>query len=212
MRFKVPKNVDIEDRIVGSLTGKQFLWLIGGAVLLFPIYHLADFSLFVISGLAIMGISAALTFVRPYSQSLFTFTTNFLLYNVKGKQYVWKRTDRQFNNEELARKEQPDVTVVKKGFPEDKVSQLAHVLDTEGNIRNTSAYDKLFYGKDDQSQKTSPKEEAALPEEEYELNSNSVSSDITRARLRNQERTNTLGQSADNKNAEMTLLGLEKKK
>lgn len=140
MRFKVPKNVDIEDRIVGSLTGKQFLWVLGGAALLFPAYHWADFSLFVGSAIVIMGLSIAFAFVKPYGQTLFTFLTNFLLYNFKEKHYIWKREGSQYKDEKK-KNETDEILIIKKGFPEEKVADLARILDTDGQVGEDVARD-----------------------------------------------------------------------
>ena len=138
MRFKVPKNVDIEDRIVGSLTGRQFLWILGGVALLFPVYHWADFSLFIGSAIVIMILSVSFAFVRPYGQSLFTFITNFLLYNFKEKHYLWKREGAQYKNEKKTDDDE-ELLIIKKGFPEEKVADLARILDAEGEVNQETA-------------------------------------------------------------------------
>ena len=79
MRFKVPKDVDIEDRIVGPLTVKQLGWLGGGGAICLLLWKLIEFQVFVFVGIVIMGLSAAFAFVRPYNQSLVAFCGSVLL-------------------------------------------------------------------------------------------------------------------------------------
>ena len=177
---------------------------------MFPIYHFADFSLFIVSGIIIMGAASAFAFVRPYSQSLFTFLTNFLLYNFKGKQYIWKRSGPQYKKEDKIKEDKGEILVIKKGFPEEQVNELARILDTEGNVTNASASEKLFYaGKEDSKKQITEDEEENLATKTYELGYTPVSSDIKRARMRNLERKNIMSKSKDEKDAELELLGLE---
>jgi hypothetical protein len=39
MRFQVPQFIEVEDKIFGPLTVKQFIYLAGGAGLVFILYH-----------------------------------------------------------------------------------------------------------------------------------------------------------------------------
>ena len=131
MRFKVPQNVDIEDKIIGPLTGKQFLWLIGGSVIIFIAYKLCDFSLFIATTVVVGGISCAFAFLRPYGQSLIVFLSYFFIYNIKGKQYVWQRGEgsalQKQDNKNRVKIE--DISYIKKEFPYKKVKKIAQVLD-----------------------------------------------------------------------------------
>jgi hypothetical protein len=141
MRSKVPKEVTIEDTIVGPLTGKQFLWLLGGGILLLILYHFFDLSLFIIIAIIVGGLSCAFAFLRPYNQSLIAFLGNVLLYGSKDKQYIWKRGKKQFKPGEKKDKE-TEIIITKKEFPHQKVKKLANILDTDG--RSGTSDEKFF--------------------------------------------------------------------
>ncbi|MBD3238311.1 MAG: hypothetical protein GF332_01565 [Candidatus Moranbacteria bacterium] len=131
MRFKVPQNVDIEDTIVGPLTWKQFLWILGGCGILFVVYQFVEMALFVAIAVIVLGLSAILAFVRPYGQPMIVFLANLGLYLTKNRTYVWKRGKSQFKKHQ-PKKEKKEMVLVKKQFPEDQVRRLSRVLDTNG--------------------------------------------------------------------------------
>jgi hypothetical protein len=134
MRFKVPKDVDIEDRIVGPLTLKQLGWLGGGMVLCIVLWKLVDFQLFVVFAILIVGLSAAFAFVKPYNQSLIAFCGSVLLFLTKPKQYLWRRIGINFPREKISSKKngQDLLPLTKKGLPDKKINELAGTLDTGG--------------------------------------------------------------------------------
>jgi len=131
MRFKVPKDIDIEDRIVGPLTAKQLLWLGIGAGLCVLWWQFADFALFMLLAVMTMGISAAFAFLKPYNQTLIGFAGSLLMFTTKPKQYLWRKVGVIFSRKS-SRKKKELVPLTKKGFPEENVKELAKVVDKEG--------------------------------------------------------------------------------
>lgn len=134
MRFKVPKDVDIEDRIVGPLTVKQLAWLGGGGGICLLLWKLIEFQVFVFVGIIIMSLSASFAFVRPYNQSLVAFCGSVLLYISKPKLYIWRRIEQIFpKNNQISKNPKSDlVMVVKKGLSASEIENLAETLDTSG--------------------------------------------------------------------------------
>jgi len=65
MQFKVPQFLDIEDKIFGPFTFKQFVYLAGGAGLCFTLFKLLGLFLELIPILAVAGLALALAFYRP---------------------------------------------------------------------------------------------------------------------------------------------------
>jgi len=137
MRFKVPKDVDIEDRIAGPLTLKQLGWLGGGVGICIVLWKMLDFQLFVVCAIIILGLSAGFAFVRPYNQSLIGFCGSVLMFLSKPKQYFWRRIGINFPRQKTAGsdKENPDLLpLVKKGFPSTEIERVAQTLDTGGKM------------------------------------------------------------------------------
>jgi hypothetical protein len=136
MRFKVPKDVDIEDRIAGPLTLKQLGWLGGGVGICIVLWKMLDIQLFVVCAVIILGLSAGFAFVRPYNQSLIGFCGSVLMFLSKPKQYFWRRIGINFPRQKKAGdKENPDLLpLVKKGLPAADIERVAQTLDTGGKM------------------------------------------------------------------------------
>jgi len=91
MQFKVPQFLEIEDKIFGPFTFKQFVYLAGGAGLCYVIYKLLGLLLGAIPILAIAAIALALTFYRPNNKPLVDMIEAGFKYTMQNKLYIWKR-------------------------------------------------------------------------------------------------------------------------
>ena len=91
MQFKVPQFLEIEDKIFGPFTFKQFIYLAGGAGLCYVIFKLMGLLFGLIPILIIAGISVALTFYRPNNKPLIDMIEAGFKYLTQSKLYIWKR-------------------------------------------------------------------------------------------------------------------------
>ena len=101
MRFEVPQFIEIEDKIFGPFTWKQFVYLAGGlgvaAVTLFTL----PLIVFIFIGIPAAGLSVLLAFYpvnnRPFSiflESMFNFyRSNRIYYWRKHKENVYRELD-----------------------------------------------------------------------------------------------------------------------
>lgn len=97
MQFKVPQFLDIEDKIFGPFTFRQFIYLAGGAGLCFVIYRVLGLLLGVIPILIVGGLAAALTFYRPNNKPFINMLEAGFKYFTQNKLYIWekKQADRR---------------------------------------------------------------------------------------------------------------------
>jgi PrgI family protein len=101
MQFKVPQFLDIEDKIFGPFTFKEFVYLAGGAGLCFVIYRLLGLVLGVIPILAVAGFSLALTFYRPNNKPFINMIEAGFGYFSQSKLYIWKRRQKKITDDKL---------------------------------------------------------------------------------------------------------------
>lgn len=95
MRFQVPQFIEVEDRIFGPLTLKQFIYLAGGGGLSFLIYTLLDsIALAVIPIILIMAIAASLAFYKVNNRPFIHMVESAVRYYVGGKLFIWKKADK----------------------------------------------------------------------------------------------------------------------
>lgn len=91
MRFEVPQFIDVEDKIFGPLTFKQFVYLAGGAGLGYVAFRLLPLPLNYVGGLLFIGLGLLLAFYKINNQNFIEIAQAYITYQIKGKLYIWKR-------------------------------------------------------------------------------------------------------------------------
>jgi len=91
MQFQVPQFIDIEDKVIGPLTIKQFLYLLGAGFIIFIVYKILNLFATIILAIPIAGIAIALAFVKIGNQPFVSFLKNFFGFIRKPDFYVWKK-------------------------------------------------------------------------------------------------------------------------
>jgi hypothetical protein len=91
MQFKVPQFLDIEDKIFGPFTFKEFAYLAGGAGLSFVLYKWLGILLGAIPILILLGISLLLTFYRPNGKPLIFMLESGFKFFTQNRLYIWKK-------------------------------------------------------------------------------------------------------------------------
>lgn len=98
MQFKVPQFLDIEDKIFGPFTFKEFVYLAGGAGLCFVIYKaLGNLLLSAIPILAVAGFSIALARYKPNNKPFVNMLEAGFTYLIQSKLYIWRRRQIKVN-------------------------------------------------------------------------------------------------------------------
>ena len=91
MQFKVPQFLEIEDKIFGPFTFREFAYLAGGAGLCFVLYKLLGLFFGAIPILLMAGFVLALTFYHPNNKPLINTLGAGLKYLTQSKLYIWKK-------------------------------------------------------------------------------------------------------------------------
>lgn len=142
MLFNTPQYIDVEDKIIGPLTGKQLMWLAGmGVILLILWFTIESKAVFFVAGFPIALIFLAFAFYRPYNQTLLSFILHALNFLSKPKIYVWKRTA-DLKKVSVAKKEVVAPKQQKKMSYQD-IEALSHLADTEGEMRDKRAVEMI---------------------------------------------------------------------
>ncbi|MDB5238819.1 MAG: seg [Candidatus Parcubacteria bacterium] len=95
MRFQVPQFIEVEDKIFGQLTLKQFIYLAGGGGLSFLIYTIVG-NIFIaaIPILIVMAVVIALSFFKVNNRPFINTVEAAFKYWVGGKLFIWKKEDK----------------------------------------------------------------------------------------------------------------------
>jgi len=91
MRFEVPQFIEIEDKIFGPLTWRQFLYLGGGVGMAVVMFFTLPFIVFVIFGIPLALLAAALSFY-PINNRPFSYFLEAVFNYITGQRlYLWKQ-------------------------------------------------------------------------------------------------------------------------
>lgn len=94
MRFEVPQFIEVEDKIVGPLTWKQFIYLGGGIGILVGLY-LYSFLLFALLGIPLATLAGFLAFHKVNNRPFSIFLESALNYFTKTRLYIWQKDTQQ---------------------------------------------------------------------------------------------------------------------
>ncbi len=91
MQFQVPQFLEIEDKIFGPFTFRQFIYMIGGLGLCYVFYRLLGFFWGFIPIALIAGFAGALAFYRPNNKPFINMVESAFHYFFQDKLYIWRK-------------------------------------------------------------------------------------------------------------------------
>lgn len=91
MQFQVPQFIDVEDRVVGPLTWKQFLYLAAGGGILFVLWFILTPLAWIAVAIFVGGLAVAAAFIKVNGRPFLAFIGSVLGFAVKPRQYIWKQ-------------------------------------------------------------------------------------------------------------------------
>ena len=138
-QFTVPQFIDVEDKILGPLSVRQFSIMLFAFALVGVFYKIFDFSLFLIASIAVILIGGLFAFVKISGAPFHYFLLNILKTLRKPKLRVWNKCDLiDSRKPEKIKVYKSDLKLYNKGdianvrFNNSRLSQLALVVDTRG--------------------------------------------------------------------------------
>lgn len=138
-QFTVPQFIDVEDKIIGPITVKQFIMGIGAGLLFFLAYKFADTALFIIQALLILGIYILIAFVKFNGQPFYLFALSVIRSILRPSLRAWMKGSAPVAQAKQAKKESDSSSISiipAKPHPRTStLSSLALLVDTGGKYR-----------------------------------------------------------------------------
>jgi hypothetical protein len=136
--FTVPQFIDVEDKIIGPMTVRQFLICLVGIGLLIPAWKLLNLGYFVAVGLLDFSLTFTFAFVKINGRPFHYFVLNFIQTSKKAPMRVWNH--KNFLKDLLSEDDAADakVQVAAKTVPPKMRSSTSHlkelslIVDTKG--------------------------------------------------------------------------------
>ncbi len=135
MRFQVPQFIEVEDKIFGQLTLKQFIYLAGGGGLSFLIYTIiGNFLIALIPIIVIMAFVLALAFYKFNNRPFIDMVESAFKYWVNGKLFIWKKEDKPRQGAQAPQNAGDIAKVMVPKISDSKLKDLSWSLDIKESI------------------------------------------------------------------------------
>ena len=96
MQFQVPQFIEVEDKIFGQLTLKQFIYLAGGIGMCAFLYVFISIKfLAIILMLPVVAFALSLTFIKVNGKPFIDFIESGFYYLLGSKLYTWKKSEKK---------------------------------------------------------------------------------------------------------------------
>lgn len=91
MRFEVPQFIEIEDKIFGPFTWRQFVYLMGGVGIAVVLFVTTNFFIFLLIGLPIGSLAILLAFYPVNNRPFSVFLESAVTFFQGTKLYLWRK-------------------------------------------------------------------------------------------------------------------------
>lgn len=134
MDYQVPQFIDVEDKIFGPLTIKQFIYIAGGAGLIAVLVLTLPLVFAIILGIPVAALSLALAFYRLNGKPFIEILESGVTYFLGGRLYLWRKE----KHPEAPTIAQAPATAVppKEALSRRKLEELAWSLDVRDTGQN----------------------------------------------------------------------------
>ncbi len=135
-QFTIPQFIDVEDKIIGPITTRQFIIILIASIVSGVAYKLADFALFITITLVVFGIGGVFAFLKINGQNFHLFILNLVQTLKKPKIRIWNnrlgKTKSELNWKKEEEIKKIEVTPKKPVYPKSKLAELSLIVDTGG--------------------------------------------------------------------------------
>jgi len=135
-QFTVPQFIDVESKIIGPITTRQFLIFLSAAIIIAICYRLFDFTLFLTIAILIGGLAVVFAFVKINGRPFHFFVLNAVQTLRRPKLRIW--------NNRIIIVEQPEKDLLtkvdatpapKEYYKKSRLAELALIVDTKGKYK-----------------------------------------------------------------------------
>ncbi len=133
MRFQVPQFIEVEDKIFGPLTFKQFIYIAGGIGFCVVLFIFLPKFLAIIIGLPVILLAASLAFYKVNDKPFINVVEAFIKYLFTNKLYIWKKEDKIIDNRQKTMNNKSIEQVYVPKLSESKLKELTWSLDIKEN-------------------------------------------------------------------------------
>ena len=139
-QFIVPQFIDVEDKIIGHITTRQFIILLAGFLVIGLAYKIFDFTLFVTFGLLVLAITALFAFFKINGRPFHYFILNLFQTLKRPKLRIWYFMADGFDYKIEKANLAPAAKIApEKHYTASRLAELSLIVDTRGAYRGENS-------------------------------------------------------------------------
>jgi len=135
-QFTVPQFIDVEDKIIGPITVRQFVIILGAFLIMVAVYRIFTFSAFIAISVFVAGIAAVFAFYRVNGMPFHFFVLNFFQTLKRPSLRIWNhmigKIETEFVNENEVKDATEKIKRQNRRFGSSRLAELSLIVDTSG--------------------------------------------------------------------------------
>ncbi len=132
MRYQVPQFIEIEDKVIGPFTVKQFVYLVGGGGMAFIFYNYLNLFIAIPLMVGAVGLGLSLAFYKINNKPFIDFLESAFMYYTRGNLYIWRKEVKKIEPAKEKAAQANTVTVPR--LSQSKLKELSWSLDINENL------------------------------------------------------------------------------
>ncbi len=150
--FVVPQFIDIESKILGPITTRQFLWVLGAGLIFFIALRTLPVPAFIAVAVLDVAVFGSFAFLKVNGQFFHNFLVSIIAYGRRPRLYLWSIGGNETQNTASVR---PVVANdARPAVPAGRLNELALLVDTGGTYQAVTAFKDIPPIPDDHAAKT----------------------------------------------------------
>lgn len=136
-QYQVPQFLDVEDRLFGPFTTKQFLYAAGGIGLFFISFALLPRAIAFLVGIPLLAFFMSLAFLKVNNRPFAVTVENSIKYALSSKLYIWNKIDKKPKKKKVEEKTNTSFYVPK--LSESKLKDISWELDIHDTLEGPNS-------------------------------------------------------------------------
>lgn len=132
MRFQVPQFIEVEDKIFGPLTLKQFIYIAGGGATAFLLWNYLPLYISIFLIIPVAALTVALTFYKINNKPFIFMIEAGFKYIIGAKLYLWKKEPKKVATRDAEKSENASIYIPK--LSDSKLKDMTWSLDIDQSL------------------------------------------------------------------------------
>ena len=135
-QFTVPQFIDVEDKIFGPITVRQFVIILAGSLMLFIIFKFFSLLYLLTVGGFIFINMILFAFFKVAGRPFHFFVLNFVQTIMKSSLRVWQNLPRSVAQHEIMEHKVETKRIRRRQYSSSRLAELSLIVDTQGKFKH----------------------------------------------------------------------------